>query len=75
MNDWPTSLIEQIKARQAILVAGLGCSRLVGRPGWAQLAEHLIEWLDGEDERERVRESLAAVNCHRYYVPALAPHG
>ena len=60
MNDWPTSLIERIKGRQAILVAGLGCSRLVGRPGWAQLAEQLIEWLDSEDERERVRELLAA---------------
>src|SRR3954454_21525890 len=60
MNDWPTSLIERIKGRQAILVAGLGCSRLVGRPGWAQLAEQLIEWVDSEDERERVRELLAA---------------
>ena len=60
MNDWPTSLIERIKARQAILVAGLGCSRLAGRPGWVELAEQLIEWLDGEDERERVRELLAA---------------
>jgi tetratricopeptide (TPR) repeat protein len=60
MNDWPTSLIERIKGRQAILVAGLGCSRLVGRAGWAQLAEQLIEWLESEDERERVRELLAA---------------
>lgn len=60
MNDWPTSLIERIKARQAILVVGLGCSRLVGRPGWAQLAEQLIEWLESEDERDRVRELLAA---------------
>ena len=60
MPDWPTSLIERIKARQAILVAGLGCSRLVGRPGWAELGERLVEWLDGDDERDRVRALLGA---------------
>jgi hypothetical protein len=60
MTDWPTSLIERIKARQAILVAGLGCSRLVGRPGWAELGERLCEWLDRDDERERVRALLGA---------------
>ena len=60
MTDWPTSLIERIKARQAILVAGLGCSRLVGRPGWAELGERLVEWLDDEEERGRVRALLAA---------------
>ncbi len=60
MTDWPTSLIERIKARQAILVAGLGCSRLVARPGWAELGERLVEWLDADDERERVRALLGA---------------
>ncbi len=60
MTDWPTSLIERIKARQAILVAGLGCSRLVGRPGWAELGERLVDWLDDEEERGRVRALLAA---------------
>ncbi len=71
MNDWPTSLIERIKARQAILVAGLGCSRLVGRPGWAQLAEQLIEWLEAEDERERgARADRRRADCHRDHVPA-----
>ena len=60
MNDWPASLIERIKARQAILVAGLGCSRLVGRPGWNEIGERLVEWLDDEEERARVRALLGA---------------
>jgi hypothetical protein len=54
MKDWPPSLIERIKARQSVLVAGLGCSRLVGRPGWNDLARRLVEWLDGESERAPV---------------------
>jgi len=42
------------------MAAGLGCSRLVGRPGWAELGHELVEWLDADDERERVRALLAA---------------
>src|SRR6266700_1708932 len=55
MNDWPASLIERIKGRQAVLVAGLGCSRLAGRPGWDELARRLVEWLEPEAERAPVR--------------------
>ena len=60
LKDWPAPLVDRIKARQAILVAGLGCSRLVGRPGWDELGQRLVEWLDGEDDRARVRALLGA---------------
>src|SRR5881275_324846 len=54
MIDIPASLIERLKDRQAVLVAGLGCSRLGGLPGWDELAERMMAWMDGEggiDER------------------------
>jgi tetratricopeptide (TPR) repeat protein len=54
MKDWPPSLIERIKGRQAVLVAGLGCSRLAGGPGWDDLATRLAAWLEGESERALV---------------------
>jgi golgin subfamily B member 1 len=58
MKDWPAALIERIKARQAVLVAGLGCSRLAGRPGWDDLAKRLVEWLEPIEDRAPVLELI-----------------
>src|SRR4051812_4353748 len=68
MIDIPATLMERIKARQAVLVTGLGCSRLASLPGWDDLAERMLAWLDegkGTSElrakiRARIRALLAS---------------
>ena len=37
MVEIPDSLVERLKERQVVLVAGLGCSELAGAPGWNDL--------------------------------------
>ena len=37
MVEIPDSLVERLKERQVVLVAGLGCSELAGAPGWNEL--------------------------------------
>ena len=52
MVEIPDSLVERLKARQAVLVAGLGCSELAGAPGWRELAEVLAAgWCSPMPER------------------------
>ena len=41
MVEIPDSLVERLKERQVVLVAGLGCSELAGAPGWNELSEAL----------------------------------
>lgn len=58
MHELPEALIERLKNRQAILVAGLGCSELAHNPGWISLAERLIGWLEDRSDQDAVRGFL-----------------
>ena len=42
MVEIPDSLVERLKERQVVLVAGLGCSELAGAAGWNELTEALV---------------------------------
>ncbi|HEY7374044.1 MAG TPA: tetratricopeptide repeat protein [Polyangia bacterium] len=56
----PDSLVERLKERQVVLVAGLGCSELAGAPGWGDLAEALSSRLVFSDARQVVARLTAA---------------
>jgi tetratricopeptide (TPR) repeat protein len=43
MVEIPDSLVESLKARQVVLVAGLGCSELAGAPRWTAFVESLAD--------------------------------
>jgi len=60
MIQIPTSLIERIKTRQTVLVAGMGCCELAGLPGWAGLTERLGDWLDDDARKAEVRALVTA---------------
>ena len=57
MVEIPASLLERLKVRQTVLVAGLRCSELAGAPGWDELAKRLAGWLE-DDTRKREVEAL-----------------
>src|SRR3954470_19922052 len=54
MVEIPDSLVERLKERQVVLVAGLGCSELAGAPGWNDLTETLAGRLVFSDARQVV---------------------
>ncbi len=54
MVEIPDSLVERLKARQAVLVAGLGCSELAGAPGWKALTASLADRLVFADARAQI---------------------
>jgi len=60
MVEIPDSLVERLKERQVILVAGLGCSELAGAPGWTELTEALSGRLVFSDARQVVARLTAA---------------
>ncbi|HET6284248.1 MAG TPA: SIR2 family protein, partial [Polyangia bacterium] len=60
MIEIPGSLIDRLKTRSAVLVAGLRCSEFVRLPAWDELAERLVGWLEEEDARSHVRALMAA---------------
>jgi tetratricopeptide (TPR) repeat protein len=60
MVEIPDSLVERLKERQVVLVAGLGCSELAGAPGWNDLAEALAGRLVFSDARQVVARLTAA---------------
>ncbi len=54
MVGFPAALLERIKARQAVLVAGLGFAEQAGLPGWDELCSRLCAHLPGDaGERDR----------------------
>jgi hypothetical protein len=53
MVEIPGSLVERLTKRQAVLITGLGCSELVGAPGWVAL-------LVFSDARDTVTRLVAA---------------
>jgi tetratricopeptide (TPR) repeat protein len=57
----PTSLVDRLRTRQALLVAGLGCSALAGLPGWPEILRRIAARLRGEEgpaARRMVEELL-----------------
>ena len=58
MSPLPEGLIERLKNRQAILVAGLGCSSLADFPGWTELGERMSERISDEADKQAVLELL-----------------
>jgi tetratricopeptide (TPR) repeat protein len=51
MHSLSEALIERLKNRQAILVAGLGCSELAELPGWRAILLGLVEHVADEDDK------------------------
>jgi hypothetical protein len=60
MVEIPDSLVDRLKAREAVLVAGVGCGELAGAPGWPALTDNLAARLLFFDERAQVAKLLAA---------------
>src|SRR6185503_17076670 len=54
MVEIPDSLVERLKERQVVLIAGLGCSELAGLAGWNELTEALAARLVFSDARQVV---------------------
>src|SRR5450432_346183 len=60
MVEIPDSLVERLKARQVVLVAGLGCSELAGAPGWKAFTASLAQSPVFADARAQVAGLVAA---------------
>lgn len=54
MRPISEALLERLRNRQAVLVAGHGCSRLAGLPDWRTLATRLAEHLSDTAEKQAV---------------------
>src|SRR4051812_17140906 len=61
MIEIPASLIERIKARQAVLVAGLGCCQVAELPGWDELGRRLIARIADDDRGAEVKARVGAL--------------
>ncbi len=60
MVEIPPSLLDRLKVRQTVLVAGLRAAELVGAPAWEELGKRLCERIDDEARRAEVEAVLAA---------------
>jgi golgin subfamily B member 1 len=60
MVEIPDSLVERLKARQVVLVAGLGCSELAGAPGWKAITASMADRPVFADARAQVAGLSAA---------------
>jgi len=60
MYPLPENLVERLKNRQAILVAGLGCSELAGLPTWAGLCARAADRIADEAEKQAVLDLIGA---------------
>jgi tetratricopeptide (TPR) repeat protein len=59
MVEIPDSLVDRLKARQVVLVAGLGCSELSGAPSWKTFIESLADRPVFSDLRAQIAELIA----------------
>src|SRR5258708_3119662 len=60
MIEIPSALIDAVKNRKAVLVAGIGLSRQGKPPGWDGLLGTLIDWLEDETVKSDVRALIEA---------------
>jgi len=58
MHALPDALVERLRNRQAILVAGAGCSELADLPGWAALGQRFLEWVAAEEDKATLADLL-----------------
>jgi hypothetical protein len=58
MHLLPESLVERLKSRQAILVAGLGCAELAGLPSWPKLCQRMADWIEDETTKQSFLDLL-----------------
>jgi tetratricopeptide (TPR) repeat protein len=60
MVEIPDSLVERLKSRQVVLIAGLGCNELAGAPGWTAFTETLAAPQVFSDERAALARLIAS---------------
>jgi tetratricopeptide (TPR) repeat protein len=60
MVEIPDSLVERLKARQVVLVTGLGCSELAGAPSWKTFIDSLADRPVFSDVRAQIAGLTAA---------------
>jgi tetratricopeptide (TPR) repeat protein len=72
MANLPPALLETLRLRQAVLVAGARCGSLAGLPAWSGLGERLAEKIDDKKRRKDLigqlpssRRPLAALGALR----------
>ena len=58
MHALPEVLVERLRNRQAVLVAGAGCSELAQLPGWAALGQCFLEWVMAEEDKVALADLL-----------------
>ncbi len=58
MHALPDALVERLRNRQAVLVAGAGCSELADLPGWAALVQSFLERVAGEADKAALDDLL-----------------
>ena len=76
MVEIPDSLVERLKERQVVLVAGLGCSELAGQAGWNELIEALPRgWCSPTRARSSSRLTTAGRMADALaFIRDLVPH-
>ena len=58
MHALPDVLVERLRNRQVILVAGAGCSELAQLPGWAAICQSFMEWIADDEDKAALAELL-----------------
>src|SRR5262245_15762978 len=55
MSQLPHALVESLRLRRAVLVAGARCSALADLPGWHAIAERLVDRVADREARDEIR--------------------
>ena len=58
MHALPDALVERLRNRQAVLVAGAGCSELADLPGWAALGQRFLAEVAVEEDKAALDDLL-----------------
>lgn len=58
MANLPPALVEALRLRQVLLVAGSRCSALAELRAWPEIAGQLVDWIDDTVQRDEVRALL-----------------
>jgi len=58
MHALPDALVQRLRNRQAVLVAGAGCSELAQLPGWAALGQSFLQWVTADADKAALSDLL-----------------
>lgn len=58
MAKLPPALVESLRLRQVVIVAGARCSELAELPAWPALAASLNEWIEEPGRRDEIKALL-----------------